>query len=438
MIKQNEIPKQYEATGQDCFNYVAKYGTSNIQIQAVIALKEPVDEVRLKEAIRLSIDMEPVLGCRFVENEKKAYWERFENIEEIPWFTYEEREDQDKALDSFLKAPMGLGGQQQVEVKLIKSGAGTTVQKNIIGIKVNHACADAGGVKQYLYLLSELYTKLYENPEYKPTLEAGRRDQKYYFDTLGINEPMSLFDPKKTGSHPTWAFPYHGLELTKMHIALNRFKGERFKAIKAFAKEKGVTINTLLLTAFYRSMFEILKPEIGEKMEVYVTTDLRKFIPEGKKQDICNLSSMMTPRIERIDGEPFEKTLRRVDENMTALKKEDGGLPAAITMEAIGVIDYSHCLQVLQGGRQQAVESKKSSPLLSNVGVIAPLKFGEGYAEEAYIITPSLFAPGFMLGVSSYNDVLTLVASFYEPSTSKEDVEKLFSIIKEELENIVN
>lgn len=209
MTKLNGIQKLYKANGQDCFNFVARYGTSNVQIQAVIEFKDSIDSILLQQAVRLSVDVESILGCRFIENEKKAYWERFENIDKIPWYTIEESEDQDEAIKNFLTGPLGLDGQQQVEVKLIHSSKGSA-----ICIKVNHACSDAGGVKQYLSLLSELYTRLGDDPKYRPLLSEGRRDAKNYFDSLGIDEPMALFNPQQGSEQPTWAFPYHGLELS--------------------------------------------------------------------------------------------------------------------------------------------------------------------------------------------------------------------------------
>jgi len=423
------VKKIYEANGQDYFNYIARYGTSNVQIQGILEFKEQLDSELLKKSVRLSLDAEPILGCRFVEDEKKSYWERFDNIDEILWYTYEENEQNAEAVKKFLESPLGLDGQQQVEVKLIRCSKGDTVC-----IKVNHACSDGGGVKQYLALLAQLYTKLSQDPNYKPPSMTGRRDAKNYFDALGIKEPMALFNPQETGEPPTWAFPYHGLELSKMHVSTCRFVGQGFENIKTFAKERSVTIGTMILTAFFRSMFNMILPLQGNDMEIYVTIDLRKFIPKNKKQGICNLSSMMNARIARVCEESFEETLMRVAKMVEALKNVDAGLSSAVVMEALGRIDFSQSMGILKGAREQAVKSKKSSPLLSNIGIIPELKFGNNSAYDCYIITPAMYAPGFMLGVSSYNDILTLVVSYYEPSTRKKDVERFLNTVKRELE----
>jgi NRPS condensation-like uncharacterized protein len=429
MIQQsNKIQQTYEANGQDYFNFAACYGTSNVQIQAVIELDNHLDSELLEQAVRLSVDAEPILGCHFVENDKQAYWQRFINIDEILWYTYEESEDINEAVKNFLKRPLGLEGQQQIEVKLIRCNKGDTVC-----VKVNHACSDAAGVKQYLVLLSDLYTRLNHDLDYKPLPTEGKRDAKNYFDALGIDEPMTLFDPKGTQKEPTWAFPYHGLELYEMNIALCRFSPEDFKTLKAFAKEKKVTINTMILTAYFRSMFNMIAPLPGEEMEIYVTIDLRKFISNNKKQAICNLSSMMKARLARVCEETFEDTLTRVSQMIRSLKNNNPGLVQAVVFEALGKIDYSQSLKILQGFRQKAIETKKSSPLLSNIGVLPTFTFGHIEANNAYIVTPTMYAPGFMLGVSTYNNQGTLVVSYYEPSTNTQEVETLLNTMKKEL-----
>ncbi|WP_160328949.1 hypothetical protein [Syntrophomonas wolfei] len=48
-----------------------------MQIQAVITFDQHLDTEVLKAAVMLSLDAEPVLGCRFVEDEKRPYWQRF-------------------------------------------------------------------------------------------------------------------------------------------------------------------------------------------------------------------------------------------------------------------------------------------------------------------------------------------------------------------------
>lgn len=75
-------------------------------------------------------------------------------------------------------------------------------------------------------------------------------------------------------------------------------------------------------------------------------------------------------------------------------------------------------------------------PLLSNMGVINPLQFGRIAATDAYIVTPTFSAPGFMLAVSTYNRTLSLEASYYEPCHKKEEVEAFMDLMERELKSL--
>ncbi|HEX3028238.1 MAG TPA: alcohol acetyltransferase, partial [Clostridia bacterium] len=63
------------ADGQDIYNYVARYRIANFQTQAVMKLDGRLDFNKLSEAVRLSFDVEPVFGCRFIES-IRPYWKR--------------------------------------------------------------------------------------------------------------------------------------------------------------------------------------------------------------------------------------------------------------------------------------------------------------------------------------------------------------------------
>jgi NRPS condensation-like uncharacterized protein len=82
----NIVPTTLPVNGHDRYNYLVKYAGSNTQLQAVVLFDRNLDEDILKKAVRLSLDAEPVLGCRFIEDEKQPYWQRFEEPDEIPWY----------------------------------------------------------------------------------------------------------------------------------------------------------------------------------------------------------------------------------------------------------------------------------------------------------------------------------------------------------------
>jgi NRPS condensation-like uncharacterized protein len=61
------------------------------------------------------------------------------------------------------------------------------------------------------------------------------------------------------------------------------------------------------------------------------------------------------------------------------------------------------------------------------------VKFGECTVTDAFIVPPVVAAPGFLLMVGTYNDIVTLAGGFYEAQASREDISKLLGKIRHEL-----
>lgn len=89
----------------------------------------------------------------------------------------------------------------------------------------------------------------------------------------------------------------------------------------------------------------------------------------------------------------------------------------------------SHILINLAGIMNQC------APVLSNIGILnkSLFKFGSVTVTDAYIIPPALCAPGLLLCTGTYNEVLTITASYYETQICREHVEKLLNLLKEKL-----
>lgn len=422
------IPAILPVTGLDRVNYLYKYGHSNIQIQAVIAFDQHLDKDILKKAVRLSLDAEPILRSRFIEDDKQAYWQPYEQPDEIQWFEFVQEDNKPEGIERFLHSPFYCEG-QMLNVQLMRADDG-----DVLGVKICHACSDASGLKQYLQLLAEVYSRLCQDPDYKPEPNMERRlDQKSYFAALGIKEPLALLDTQFQALPPAWAFPYQGVESGKMHISMRRLTDESFDRIKAFGQTHAVTINTVILTSFFRSMFQLLHPPVGDDREICVTMDLRRSFKTNPSQDICNLSVVMTPRIYRIEEESFDQTLTRVAASINELKHAQVELSRAVLIEAQEAIDYLQLFELFQAAMPQFIETGKFSPALTNMGVVSKLQFGQITAGDAYMVSPAINAPGFLLGVSTYQRTLTMLVVYYEPSHRTEEVEAFLDSMAGEL-----
>lgn len=425
-------PTIIPVTGFDRICYLLGCGYYNMQIQAVISFDRHLDMDVLKKAVRLSLDAEPVLRCLFFEDDKQPHWQPFENPDTIRWFEFIQADNKQAAIDQFLKSPFYCE-RQMLSVQLIRADHDDT-----LGVKICHACSDGGGLKQYLQLLAQIYSNLLTDSRYKPEPNIKPRlDQRNYFETLGIKDPMALMDPSAEPLPPaTWAFPYHGFESREMRISMRRFAGESLDRIRAFGKAHKVTINTIILTSFYRSMFRLLNPPVGADREICLTMDLRNSFKTDPSQDICNLSVTVTSFTCRVEEEDFLGTLKRVSNSIDELKRGQVELYQAVLVEAQKSIEYSQLRALFQAARPQVMETGQLSPTLTNIGVINPLRFGQIPACDAYLVPPAIYAPGFLLGVSTYHRTLTLLSSYSEPSHKSEDVNTLMDFMMQELNGL--
>jgi hypothetical protein len=106
-------PDILPANGHDICNYIARYGIANFQIQPVLKLDGRLDFDKLSRAVRLSVDVEPVFGCRFVESDP-PYWKRLDDIDKIQFCFFEETDNRDKAIQDFLKSPLDMDNELKV------------------------------------------------------------------------------------------------------------------------------------------------------------------------------------------------------------------------------------------------------------------------------------------------------------------------------------
>ncbi|NLW91334.1 MAG: hypothetical protein GXY34_07010 [Syntrophomonadaceae bacterium] len=417
------IPLTLPVTAQDRFMYPMK-----AIIHVVVSFDQHLDVGILQRAVRLSLDTEPVLGCRFVEEDPQPRWQRFENLDEMQWLACTSPDNLDEAIDRFIKDSF-FHEEQQLNVGLFQTEGGDTLV-----VKISHTCSDAGGLKDYLQLLAGIYTRLQDNPDYYPPPHtSGCRDQQHYFTALGINDPLAGFDPQAPATLPNWAFPHHSSETNQIHTARRRLKNEALDRIITFAKDHNVTVTAVLLTAMFRSLFEMLESPWGEEFGMGVSMDLRNRFSGKPDQAICPLSLGINPCITCLEEESFEETLQRASEALEELKQNHAELVDAIAVEAWAKLDYSAFLAQIQAILQWVADTGKSNPLLSNIGVIDPLNFSQTQATDIYLLTPVVIPPAFVLGVTTYNRTLTLQCTFGEPGHSKEDIEGFIDLMEKEL-----
>jgi len=436
IIKDN--PDIIPADANDIYNYVARYDMANYQIQAIMKLGGKLDFKKLKKAVRLSVDAEPVLGCRFVKR-STPYWKRCEDIDNIEFCSFVETDNPDEAVQKFLESPLDMDNDPMVKVILIRSGAIDT-----LGVKMSHVCCDAAGAREYIHLLSDIYCRI-DNRDNEFVPNPSKRDKNDHYRLLNslTENPAPSWDPLAQTAMPTWKFPWKNSRTGATGFAVCRLPQGHLDIMKSYGKARGATINDLILTAVFRAMFEISRPPYGIPMDIPLTIDLRKFLPDKKAEAIRNLSGGVVIRLDRKPKENFEDTLSRIVALTTVVKNGRPSIRSLKWAEFIESMNFHQICayfkaesQLINMMSQSPVNVfDKCCPILSNFGFISKslIKFGENVVTDAYIIPPVVRAPGILLVASTYNGVITLGVGYYKSSVNRSHMEGLLDKIRDEL-----
>jgi NRPS condensation-like uncharacterized protein len=348
----------------------------------------------------------------------------------------EETDNIEEAVRRFLESPLDMDRDPMVKVKLIRSE-----QCDTIGIKLNHTCCDGAGAKEYIHLLSRIYSDIAcKNGAYVP--EPSIRDNEDHikiFEDLGIKHP-ELDNSVVEAPRTVWPFRWKSAGQKNITpFVVCRLPDGLLDSLSKYGKERGATINDLILTAFYRAMFKISKPPYHVPMDIGLTIDLRRYLPDNKASAIRNLSGGIVLRIARLKDEPFEGTLARVVSLMNRKKSKNPGYQCATGAEHAEMVNFHQFLAFAKFISKASDVFMKNccfcSPGLSNLGFISKtlIKFGDSTVIDAYIIPPVIRMPGILLVASSYNGKLTFAAGYYKGSVRKENFEKLLDGIRSEL-----
>ncbi|MFZ5603624.1 MAG: hypothetical protein ACOY7J_14320, partial [Pseudomonadota bacterium] len=167
--------KKYRLTLLDYVNVcLQSFGDHVMHI--VFCPQKPLDLPRFRRALRLSVDAEPILGCRLLYSSWKPLWQRWDSavLDRFDWCYEQPAADVDQQIQAFLLQKMDCCTEPMVRARLIR-GASDTVCLN-----VNCVPIDGRGLLIYLERLFNIYNELATNPDYRPVAtDMERRSTRH-------------------------------------------------------------------------------------------------------------------------------------------------------------------------------------------------------------------------------------------------------------------
>jgi NRPS condensation-like uncharacterized protein len=387
-------------------------GFNDHQVHGVLRFEVGPDEEVLKKAVTLSIEAIPILGTRYVAGARPC-WTSLDPQDSGRAFVMAQTEVE---FESFVASRVDESLGPQVMVCALKASP------SAVAFKMNHMVCDGTGFKQYLYLLAEIYSRLMADSEYRPNAITGDRSMRCVLQRIAIGAKLkSLFLQRKENNLAGGSrFPLSDGGEVRPFILTRKLGVERTAALIDRGRQKGATLNDVVLSAYYRCLFKRLALSPGAGLQIPVMVDMRRYLDDGGEfTSLTNLASTAMTQLEYRPEEHFEGTLRRVKAMMDRKKARSIGLNGFIKINLIFQIFGDRIANHL-------LRSILKNPLLcmTNLGVLdsARICFGELHPYDAFLCGSIKYKPYFQLAMSSYRGQLTLSVNLCGSADDRERI----------------
>lgn len=398
-----------------------------------------LDHSLLNRAMRLSFDAEPILGCRFIEGKWRQFWQRRDDLDRLELCSVANTTHPEQDVVGYLAAPLRPYDDPLAQARIFRAGNDT------LCIKANHIVTDAGGVKEYVRLLSSLYRELKRDSTYKPPVNrAGRRSQSPIAALLSVSDKLRIYARSvnlwRGAINPpgNWSFPSRGGDIDERTFLIRRIPPEVVGRLRVYSRRSGCTINDVLTASFFRAFYQLLTPPPNTPLRLGITVDLRRYLPGKTGEAIANFANLFLLDIGTEIGDTFDETLRLVQRRMDWHKKNYIGLELTKT----SVFNFrwlpfpwARWLMGRIGAFNRLLGQKIPPPWLTNMGVLHEegLAFGDVGVTDAFLTAPVVFPPFFAVGISTFQDAITMSAGYCVHAVASEKVERLFDLMEENL-----
>jgi NRPS condensation-like uncharacterized protein len=420
----------------DTLNFYLHEGADQ-KIRMVLEFKGRLDADVLGSSLQPMLETFPVLGCRFVADGDGA--PRFVPVPGLRLFDVLEVVETEAPATSVRDAMLtridpDLG--PLLAVVLVRHTDG--VSGDTLVLIVDHVATDAQGLKEFAYLLAEVYSAratrsavtlpapFYERASLTglgKTFPVGERAR-----ALGTSRPpaSNLAGPGVWGAHG-----HLGVETTSLDPSA-------FEAARDRARSRGASVNDLLFAAFARAVFATYDAPLGTPVTLMVTGDLRRYA-HGDSAPVCNLATVGKVQLEHVADQPFESTLGQAHAALSEWKGGLLGLPIALIADPLYRLAGARVVRaILKSDLRAAKSSGLVAPALTNFGVIlgTRLAFAGQHPVSAWMVGPIGYGAWMFVTASTYLSRLTLCLGWSNDDIDAEFPKRLLAQMTAELESV--
>lgn len=365
------------------------------QVRCAVFFRGSLKLERLKQAVHHSLDMIPELSGRYIPEDKLPYWQICPVAVEECFSTVTTNCTDDEVV-AFLPCRTDPFRGPQIRVKLVRGQA-----RDTLCIVANRMILDEAGLKEYLYLLGRIYSNLHS-----PNFQTLHLEKNAIRKVLHAMSPMTRWNmlyrqqPLIEIPDSGQTFPLTGKEEVPF-IVTQTLPVSRYQAIARYAVFRHMQVEEVLLTAYIRAVYAMLRDKPKAPFPILCQTDLRRFLPWGINHTIYGLSLptlFVSPAKLPRD---FSETLTLVHSRLLQLRKSTAVIENA---KALGCFPFS-----AKKMQENLFLPEWPHYLFNHIGMIdgSRLVFDNVDVNDAYITGPIYKQPNICLCSTVYEDSLT-------------------------------
>ena len=419
-----DIPKRFPSQNTDRYiNYLR--GVGEMMIQMEMEFDHHLDTDRLEKALDLTLDAEPILGCRFIQRWWRPYWERLDKQNRGVLTIAENISEYEKFKGASIDPYIG----PQLKACLLR-----TTGRDCLLIKVAHETSDASGVRQIAGRISSIYSRLADEPDYhpEPNINGSRSTRQVLRCIPWYDYPIIFYNYYRLWFIPSCIPPKSAhLPVIKdndrtLEFISRRVPADVLKRVTEYGHQHKGTINDIIITSFFYAL--IPAAHLGHKpqLKLLVPVDLRRLKPNGRAESICNLSGMELVDLGTDIGDSFDHTFERVSSFMCRRKERWIGIGEHVGLAPLSIIfPYAVLKRVLPYSIHVSFDVGMAAHCFTNMGAInkEDVTF-DMPPVDARLLSPVDYPSHIIFCFSSYNGSLTVSAGSWP--CSKKQIERFF------------
>ena len=420
--------KKYRLTLLDYVNVCLQTLGDHV-MHAVIVPRKPIDLPRFRRALRLSVDAEPILGCRLVYSRWKPHWTPWDDatLDAHDWCDLQTAGNVDQQVENFLHEPMDCRMQPMVRACLIRGETDT------LCLNINCVPIDGRGMAIYLERLFDIYNRLARNPRYEPVsvgmdLRTTRHLVQYFrwyhvFALLFSGLRNQLTD--RSTAH-NWRFPSATDAPLDRAFHYHCFSPKTLAAMTAFRQPLGFSFNDLVLAAYYEALYRVIQPARDNSFCVMNTYDLRRYESSDAPARVANYSSFVNSNVAMEKGMSFRTLVERVRAAMAERKRHFPGITEGpFIWPLFQFLPFGFARWAVEKLMQRRGEDV---PVMTNVGVVdlEQLRLDGEMIRSLIPHAPLMYPPKLAVTVATVGDRVTFSVGYSRNHIPQAVVEQLF------------